>query len=47
MPEKVSTSAEGNLNILWDVKIDGSVKYNRPDITIKEKSSRKWYFIHV
>ena len=37
MPEKVSTSANGNIEILRGVEIDERVRLNRPDITIKEK----------
>lgn len=31
MPKKVSTSANGNVNILWDAEINGKVRHNRPD----------------
>ena len=47
MPEKLSTSANSNTKILWDVEIDGKVKHNRPNITIKEKDAREWCFLHV
>ena len=47
MPEKVSTSASGNIEILRDVEIDERVKLNRPDITIKEKDPKKWYFVDL
>ena len=47
MPEKVSTSDNGNFETLWEVEIDGTIRYNTPNITIKEKEARKWYFIEV
>ena len=47
MPEKVSTSANGNVEILWDVEIDEKVRHSRLDITIKEKDARKWSFVNV
>ena len=47
MPEKVSTSANSNVEILWDVEIDGKVTHNKLDITVKEKDARKWYFLDV
>ena len=47
MPEKVSTSANSNVEILLDVEIDGKVTHNKLDITIKEKDARKWYFLDV
>ena len=47
MPEKVSFSAHSNVEILWDVEIDGKVKQNRPDIKIMEIDVRKWYFVDV
>ena len=47
MPEKLSTSANSNTKILWDVEIDGKVKHNRPNITIKEKNAMEWCFLHV
>lgn len=40
MPEKVSTSANGNIEILRGVEIDERVRLNRPDITIKEKDPK-------
>ena len=40
MPEKVSTSANGNIEILRSVEIDERVRLNRPDITIKEKDPK-------
>ena len=40
MPEKVSTSASGNIEILRGVEIDERVRLNRPDITIKEKDPK-------
>lgn len=40
MPEKVSTSANGNIKILRGVEIDERVRLNRPDITIKEKDPK-------
>ena len=36
-----------NVKILWDVEINGKARHNRPDITIKEKDTRKWYFVDV
>ena len=47
MPEKLSASANSNTKILWDVEIYGKVTHNRPNITIKEKDAREWYFLHV
>ena len=29
------------------MEIDGKVKHNRPDNTVKEKNARKWYFVDV
>ena len=40
MPEKVSTSANGNIEILRGVEIDERVRLNRPEITIKEKDPK-------
>ena len=40
MPEKVSTSANGNIEILRGVEIDERVRLNRLDITIKEKDPK-------
>ena len=40
MPEKVSTSANGNIEILRGVEIDERVRLNRPDITIKDKDPK-------
>lgn len=31
IPKKVSTSANGNVKILWDAEINGTVRHNRPD----------------
>ena len=47
MPEKWSTSANGNAGILWDVKINWKVRHSRQDITIKNKDARKLYFREV
>ena len=47
MPEKVSTLANGNVEILWDVEIEGKIRDNRPDITIKVKDATVWYFVDV
>lgn len=47
MPEEVSTSDNGNFETLWEVEIDGTIRYNTPNITIKEKEARKSYFIEV
>ena len=47
MLENVSTSTNGNFEILWDVEINGKVRHNRLHIIIKEKDRRKSYFVDV
>ena len=31
----------------WEVEINGKVLHNRPDTKIKEKDTRKWYYVDV
>ena len=47
IPEKIVTTADEKVEILWDDTIDGSIKHNRPDITVKDKTEKKWYFVDV
>ena len=47
MLKTVSTSANCNVKLVLHVEIDGNVSQNRPEITIKVKDARKWYFVDV
>ena len=48
-PEKITSTSDGNVEILWDVEIETGkkVKHNRPDIIIKERERNKWTFVDV
>ena len=49
VPENTTTSADGNVEILWDVEIKTGkkVKHNRPDIVVKNVKENKWELVDV